>query len=55
MISYDYVYLYPPGSPIIVPGEVISDAIIRKIIQYIDMELNLIGITKDGDITIVKK
>ena len=55
MISYDYVYLYPPGSPIIVPGEVISDAIIRKIIQYMDMELNLIGITEDGDITIVKK
>lgn len=55
MISYEYVYLYPPGSPIIVPGEVISDEIIKKIIQYIDMDLNLIGITEDEDIYIVKK
>lgn len=44
-IAYDYVYLYPPGSPILAPGEVISKDIIDKVRSYKDMGLNLVGLT----------
>lgn len=33
-ISGEFVYLYPPGIPIIMPGEMISDAAVRKIEEY---------------------
>lgn len=32
--SAEFVYLYPPGIPIIAPGEVFTDAIVEKIVAY---------------------
>ncbi len=32
-ISKEYIWVYPPGIPLITPGEVINDDIIRKIIE----------------------
>lgn len=32
--SAEFVYLYPPGIPIIAPGEVFTDAIVEKIMAY---------------------
>ena len=37
-MAADYVYLYPPGIPLIVPGEVITEEFIRHI-----RELNVEG------------
>ena len=33
-ISAEYVYLYPPGIPCLVPGEKIDQEIIRSIQEY---------------------
>ena len=32
--SAEFVYLYPPGIPIIAPGEVFTDVIVEKIVAY---------------------
>lgn len=43
-IAADYVYAYPPGIPILAPGELITDEALGIIIQSVDKELNLKGI-----------
>jgi arginine/lysine/ornithine decarboxylase len=42
-ISKEYIYAYPPGIPIIVPGEVFSDNIIKNIKTMLENEINLIS------------
>lgn len=52
-ISGEFVNLYPPGRPILVPGEKISTEIISLIIQYIGENLTVHGIEYgDGEIKI---
>ncbi len=43
-ISGEFIYLYPPGIPILVPGEVISQEIIKKTGLYINMGLEVQGL-----------
>ena len=43
-ICGDFVNLYPPGIPLIVPGEVIGGDLIRDIERYIAENLNVQGI-----------
>ena len=38
-----YIYAYPPGIPIIVPGEIISQEIVEKISLYIKKGVNIIS------------
>ena len=45
-ISGDYVYLYPPGIPLLVPGEVITEEMIENIHECIKMGLDIKGIHK---------
>ena len=47
-ISGDFVNLYPPGIPMIVPGEVIDQGLIDKINGCIEQGLNVQGIF-DGE------
>ncbi len=54
-ISGDFVNLYPPGIPLIVPGEVISGNLIEEILRYIDQGLNVQGIHNGRKITCVKQ
>ena len=42
-ISAEYIYLYPPGSPIIIPGEILSPDIWEKIERYKTLSLNIQG------------
>lgn len=42
-ISHEYVIVYPPGMPMVVPGEVIDKDIIKKIYQCKDAKLFLKG------------
>lgn len=42
-ISGEYIYLYPPGSPILTPGEIISKEIYEQILYYIEQGLNVQG------------
>ena len=52
-ISADYISLYPPGIPILVPGEEISKEHIGGITEAIRENLNVQGLTKDGRIRIL--
>lgn len=38
----DFIYLYPPGCPIIAPGEVFTKELRDKVLQYIDLGLEVI-------------
>ena len=40
-IMAEYLYVYPPGIPIIAPGEIVSREIIEKIRNYINNGLNI--------------
>ena len=52
-IAGEYVFLYPPGSPMLVPGEKVSRNMINRINEYIDINLNILGL-KDGKICVIK-
>ncbi|WP_242952214.1 aminotransferase class I/II-fold pyridoxal phosphate-dependent enzyme [Butyrivibrio sp. YAB3001] len=43
-ISGEFVNLYPPGIPILVPGEVISGSILEEIKQYLINNMNVQGL-----------
>lgn len=43
-ISGEYIYLYPPGIPLLVPGEVISEELINQIKDYKILEMNVVGL-----------
>lgn len=43
-ISGAYVYLYPPGCPLLVPGEIITECMIENIRRYMSEGLNVTGI-----------
>lgn len=51
-IAGEYIYIYPPGSPLIVPGEVYSEEIVARIKYYIERKLNIIGIS-DGCVSVL--
>lgn len=48
-ISGEYVYLYPPGIPIVAPGEVLSQQVLDMIRTYRDMGLSVQG-TRDSEV-----
>ncbi len=43
-IAFDFINLYPPGIPILVPGEVITEDIIKNLIMYEKEKLYLQGV-----------
>lgn len=52
-VSGDFVNLYPPGIPILVPGEIIDEYIIEQIQYNLDMGMNVQGISPTGTIRII--
>lgn len=52
-ISAGFVNLYPPGIPLIVPGETVSDELIMQIQRSMRTGLTVQGITADGRIAVV--
>lgn len=52
-VSAGFVFLYPPGIPIIVPGEKISGKFVKDMKQCIQLGLDVEGLSPDGRITIV--
>ena len=50
MISLEYAYLYPPGCPMIVPGERISRECIKQIESYQKLGFKIEGLEKEGSI-----
>ncbi|MCR4755608.1 MAG: aminotransferase class I/II-fold pyridoxal phosphate-dependent enzyme [Lachnospiraceae bacterium] len=50
--SADIISVYPPGIPLIVPGEVINDELIGALLLIRAGGMNIQGMTKDGKISI---
>ncbi len=46
-IAADFINLYPPGIPLIVPGEVFTDELIFSILSYMEQGLNVQGVSVD--------
>ncbi len=42
-ISREYVYLYPPGIPLLVPGEEISEPVLTALLRYREQGISLQG------------
>ena len=42
-ISKEYIYLYPPGIPLVVPGEVISQEVLEQLLGYREKGMSLQG------------
>ncbi len=56
-ISADYIYIYPPGIPIIAPGEVITGEILKEMRQSLDRGISIRGLIADTEyqISVVKE
>lgn len=54
-ISADYVYLYPPGIPLIVPGEKITEQLICDVQSAIEIGLDVEGLADDQRINVVNR
>ena len=52
-IAGEYVYLYPPGIPLVVPGEEITEEIIDKIKEYKQVGLHIKGMKDNNNETIL--
>ena len=52
-ISADFINLYPPGVPILVPGEVIGDAQLMHIKEYLHLGLKVQGVTTEEKVQVI--
>ncbi len=48
-VAADFVNLYPPGVPLLVPGEVITDKMYEVLVAYQRMHLNIQGVVELDD------
>lgn len=51
-ISTEYAYLYPPGSPLIVPGERITEEAVRLLAWYKEQEFSIEGLKTEEKIEV---
>lgn len=51
-VAADFIALYPPGSPIVAPGEVLDEAVIKQIQEYRRKGLNVQGVSEKGEIVV---
>lgn len=51
-ISGDFVCLYPPGIPLLVPGEVIEEPVVRQIEESLRLGLCVQGVSAGGTVII---
>ena len=54
-ISAEYAYLYPPGSPLIVPGERVSPETAELLMQYREAGFSIEGLETDGHIKVLRE
>ena len=53
-ICAGYVWAYPPGVPVLVPGETISREILEKLDEYRKNGIEICGNIKDNEILVIK-
>ena len=51
-VAAEFINLYPPGIPLIVPGEVVSEALTEEIRRYMCAGLHVQGVTAEGKIAV---
>ncbi len=51
-ISTEFIYLYPPGIPILAPGEIITENIIQNVKRYLAQGWNVQGLSDESCRTI---
>ena len=51
-MAADYIYLYPPGIPLVTPGEVITTRVIAVVHHWLNRGLHVSGIQPDGTVRI---
>ena len=49
----DFISLYPPASPIVAPGEVLDETVIKQIEEYRRTGLNVQGVSEKDEIVVV--
>ena len=49
-ISAEFVNLYPPGTPIVVPGEIFTKKIVKMLLCYLAQGLRLRGVSEEGTV-----
>lgn len=54
-ISGGFLYFYPPGIPLLVPGEIISENQVFKIEKCREREEYLTGISEDGELCVLSE
>ena len=52
-IAAEFVFLYPPGIPLVVPGEIINEYVIQKIKKYEKNHMKVIGLENHKKIYII--
>lgn len=52
-VSAEYAYLYPPGIPLLVPGERISREAVRLLLMYEAMKFTIEGIEREGKVNVL--
>ena len=52
-VAADFINLYPPGVPILVPGEVMSKEILMQLEDYLRVGLQVRGVTPEGKVSVV--
>lgn len=52
-ISAAYLYIYPPGIPILTPGEKISEECVRLLQYHIEQGLTVRGLTKEEEVEVL--
>lgn len=55
LISCEYIYLYPPGIPLIVPGEVITEDVLRRIKECAARGMQVQGLANPKEIYYTKR
>ncbi len=54
-VAGEFINLYPPGIPIIVPGEVISEGVIAKVDRFLRDGLNVQGVNDRKEVVCVRQ
>ena len=47
-VGAEFIYIYPPGIPVIAPGEMLSGEILRYLKECIQKGLNVLGVSEDS-------
>lgn len=51
----DFINLYPPGIPLIVPGEIVNEAVVEQAGESLKLGLNVQGVSEAGMICVVRE